>query len=156
MTRAGWEPGSSGRIRERIEAAGEASLVQFLRGRPTSTFREIADEIGGVAPVQVIWQVIAECGARREWAWFVRDQLVRALYAEQPEGLTFPEKPTQPLAMVWVGAKARIGRSNREAFKRSRARLKALVKDRQPWLPASADDPMLLEAFGPELWAAPD
>jgi hypothetical protein len=154
-----WRDDWQQRLTDLINARGFTSASQFAATRPTASLVELANDLGpgDVAAVQLQWRLLDEAATSHNVAACARDLLVRSLHMDLPEGWRkdwpFDPKDTKSPLARRASALARWESSIATRLTKYRDVVThigtALCEEQFPvgWLPANADDPILVEFF---------
>lgn len=151
-----WQGNWEQRLYARIRDRGFSSVTEFIESRPLATLVELADELGqrDVAAVQLRWRWVAEAIATGNMERCARSLLTRTLREELPEGWhrEWPDVPGDSRTPLFrkVGALSSTAAALPDAYEESIDRIRVALDAAgipEGWLPASADDPLLVEIF---------
>ncbi len=146
-----WAPGWESRVHSGLVSLGYQSIRTMMKDRPTSSYRQLAEALGGVAPIQVVWFKYADAQERGYLGEALIDGLVRNLRAKCSEGWMKGPSGELHTAMAlgyWVAEveeeviDPRCGDKATEVVKRLKS-----ISPPVGWLPDGPDDPLILEAF---------
>jgi hypothetical protein len=140
-----WDGDWRKRVHERVRALGHESPAAFADAHPGASFLELADMLGrDVAAVQLVWTLRTEAARNAEALQkFARSCLYRQLREYLPKGWEMGEQGEVPSA--YGGWHTDLSDLYEEPADRVWDVLESLAP--KGWLPASPDDPILLEAF---------
>jgi hypothetical protein len=147
-----WRGDWQERLTALLRARGFSSAREFAATAPTRSFVELAEDLGPgeVAAIQLQWRALDEAAGAGDVEGAARDLLVRTFHAMLPGGWSSPTTDRRRLA----GAIAAWSSSVSSHLAEYKPRLVAmshamLAEDPFPtgWLPAVADDPVLVEFF---------
>lgn len=165
-----WHGDWEKRLTERLSARGFASATDYVANAPTASLITMGHALStdptaplfygdGFAAVQLERRLLDEAKRRGDVERCARDLLVRSLHANLPDGWRKdwgPDIPGDMTTAVWRRANALGGWSSSisvylpefdEAVQRVRVALRAAPIP-EGWLPANADDPILVDVFG--------
>lgn len=159
-----WEGDYAGRLKARLQARGYASASEFAAAFPRTSLVALAATLGtnDVAAVQLERLLYEEAIERGTVERFARDLLVREIHDNLPEGWRRdwgPDIPGDTTTARWRRSTAATGWAtavgSRPEYDAAADRVMFALRDKAPfpdgWLPADADDPLLV-AFFREHW----
>lgn len=143
------------RVRDAIRAAGYADLDQLLEREPSSTYTQLAERVGPeVLPVQISELQLTDAKARgvERFARAVRDVLYRSLREQLPLGWSGSAPRAELDPQFQNGLAFTLWRTHLYRFELPESLTDAIEASVSAaaspgWTPASAADPVLLEAF---------
>lgn len=145
--RAGWES----RLQARLEARGFHRLTDYTRTRPAVTLQALAEELGAgdIAPIQLTWTLVKEAkesGDKRSLAIDLLCRNLNGVEAGWPKGRRWEDQEDVTLALTdWEVSLRDLGC---EDIVENIITVMLDELDISPgWIPASSDDPILLELF---------
>jgi hypothetical protein len=150
-----WRGDWKQRLADLLKARGFESVEQYAATRPASSLVDLADDLGpgDVAAVQLEWTYLDDAALRHSVERCARDLLVRVLHTKLPAGWSTSRADE---AAIWprIDAVSAWSSSIGSHLPRYKALVSALgdkMIDDDPfpvgWLPANADDPILVEFF---------
>ncbi len=159
-----WEGDHARRLTARLQAHGYASATDFAAAFPRSSLVPLAATLGttDVAAVQLERRLYDEAIERGTVERLARDLLVRELHEHLPDGWRRewgPDVPGDTTTPRWRRSMAATGWATAVGsvpeYDAAADRVMFALRDQAPfpdgWLPADADDPLLV-AFFREHW----
>jgi hypothetical protein len=158
-----WREHWERRLYELVQQRGFLSVTAFVDSRPGESLLDLAKDLGGgdVAAVQIQWRLVAEAEASGNMEACARSLLARAIRKYLPEGWQ----------SVWVDIPGRLGTPYSRKV-HALVEMTVALPDRYRevarricdaigvahipygWVPADADDPILLDIFARH-WCEP-
>lgn len=150
-----WQGDWQVRLKARLAARGFSTTEEFISTQPVKSLVTLADELGpdDVAAVQLEWSYLDDAKLRGTIEHCARDLLVRQLHEKLPGGWTTTRID---MAAVWprvnaMSAWASSISSRLPEYNEVVSAFSRRVQDENAfpvgWLPANADDPVLMDAF---------
>jgi hypothetical protein len=147
MGRHTWLPGWPERIEAQVQALGYQDLAGFASARASSTYFDLAHELGGeVAPVQLAWLLLEDALTKETVLEFARSSLVRELRHYATSGWDLSDAGRLRSAKAYAAWLSSMPNEYLGVGEATWARVKNHAYDR--WLPVSAEDPVVQAAFG--------
>lgn len=134
------------RLAYAVRLRGYESVLAWASSRPGLSFGELADELDGVAAVQLKLAMKDEAEAQGRLAWFARESLLRFFRERISEGWARGENFEYRAVSAFADWSALIG----DDYQDDVAAIWEVLKSdppREGWFPVSADDPILQRAW---------
>ena len=146
-----WRGNWKKRILDRLQAQGFATLMDYLRQKPTVPYLEIADLLGkdDVAAFHVEWLHFEEAVKQGQFREAAIDSLVREISHHLPNGWKEEAKGDFNTASVWADWIVRLENYSNNIKPIASAVWSELLDSHPPagWKPQAAEDYRIVRAF---------